>query len=83
MFSATTIAVDYSDVDSVAKILADNEVDTVISALRVLDEPTSNSEVNLVRATVKAGTPRRFMASVWGIQYSPEYVAPADYTWQT
>ncbi|KAH9430055.1 hypothetical protein MCOR02_009777 [Pyricularia oryzae] len=72
LFSATTIAVDYSDVDSVAKILADNEVDTVISALRVLDEPTSNSEVNLVRATVKAGTPRRFMASVWGIQYSPE-----------
>ncbi|TLD30927.1 hypothetical protein PspLS_02233 [Pyricularia sp. CBS 133598] len=71
-FSATTIAVDYNDVESVAKILADNEVDTVISALRVLDETTSESEVNLVRATVKAGTPRRFMASVWGIQYSQE-----------
>ncbi|KAK5632191.1 hypothetical protein RRF57_007905 [Xylaria bambusicola] len=68
--SATTISVDYNDVDSMAKVLADNKVHTIISALRVFDAPTSEAEVNLVRATVQAGNPKRFIASVWGIQYS-------------
>jgi hypothetical protein len=58
----------------VAKVLAENEVHTVISALRVLDAPTSEAEVNLVRATVQAGTPKRFVASVLGVDYPETYV---------
>ncbi|KAH8894584.1 NAD(P)-binding protein [Thozetella sp. PMI_491] len=67
--SGTAIAVDYSDVDAVAKVLADNNVSVIISTLRVLDAPTSASEINLVRATVKSGTANRFIASDWGVQH--------------
>jgi hypothetical protein len=74
--ASATVAIDYSDVDSMAKVLADNDVHTVISALRVFDAATSEAEVNLVRATAQAGTTKRFVASVWGVQYAEEYYHP-------
>jgi hypothetical protein len=58
-----------------AKVLDDKKVHTVISALRVHDEPTSDSEVKLVRATAQAGSPKRFIPSVWGIRYSETYIS--------
>ncbi|KAF4341686.1 hypothetical protein FBEOM_4359 [Fusarium beomiforme] len=66
----TFISVDYSDVDSMAKVLDDNQVHTVISALRVYDPASSEAESNLVKATDQASTTKRFVASAWGIQYA-------------
>ncbi|KAF5701637.1 hypothetical protein FGLOB1_10085 [Fusarium globosum] len=66
----TFVTLDYSDVDAMAKALDDNNVHTVISALRVFDPASSDAESNLVKATAKAKIPRRFIASAWGIQYA-------------
>ncbi|KAI1015496.1 hypothetical protein LB504_010965 [Fusarium proliferatum] len=59
----TFVTLDYSDVDAMAKALDDNNVHTVISALRVFDPASSEAESNLVKATAKAKTPKRFIAS--------------------
>lgn len=56
-----------------AKALDDNNVHTVISALRVFDPASSEAESNLVKATAKAKIPKRFISSAWGIQYADEY----------
>ncbi|EWG55511.1 hypothetical protein FVEG_13505 [Fusarium verticillioides 7600] len=53
-----------------AKALDDNNVHTVISALRVFDPASSEAESNLVKAIAKANTPKRFIASAWGIEYA-------------
>ncbi|RBR16167.1 hypothetical protein FVER53590_13505 [Fusarium verticillioides] len=66
----TFVTLDYSDVDAMAKALDDNDVHTVISALRVFDSASSEAESNLVKATAKANTPKRFIASTWGIEYA-------------
>ncbi|KAG4282048.1 hypothetical protein FPRO06_10951 [Fusarium proliferatum] len=68
----TFVTLDYSDVDAMAKALDDNNVHTVISALRVFDPASSDAESNLVKATAKAKIPKRFIASAWGIQYADE-----------
>ncbi|RGP77128.1 nmra-like family [Fusarium longipes] len=64
------VSIDYSDVDSMVKILEDNNVHTVISALAVADVTSSEAETNLVKATNKASTSKRFIVSAWGIQYA-------------
>ncbi|KAF5621044.1 uncharacterized protein FTJAE_11384 [Fusarium tjaetaba] len=66
----TFVTLDYSDIDTMAKALDDNNVHTVISALRVFDPDSSEAESNLVKATAKANTPKRFIASAWGIEYA-------------
>ncbi|KAF5574345.1 hypothetical protein FPANT_11811 [Fusarium pseudoanthophilum] len=66
----TFVTLDYSDIDTMAKALDDNNVHTVISALRVFDPASSEAESNLVKATAKANTPKRFIASAWGIEYA-------------
>ncbi|KAG9498264.1 hypothetical protein J7337_011160 [Fusarium musae] len=66
----TFVTLYYSDVDAMAKALDDNNVHTVISALRVFDPASSEAESNLVKATAKANTPKRFIASAWGIEYA-------------
>ncbi|TVY74974.1 Oxidoreductase BOA1 [Fusarium oxysporum f. sp. cubense] len=68
--SDTFVSLDYSDVDSMAKVLDDNKVHTVISALRVFNPASSKAESNLVKATAKAKTPKRFVASAWGVEYA-------------
>lgn len=62
-----------------AKALDDNNVHTVISALRVFDPASSDAESNLVKATAKAKTPKRFIASAWGIQYADEYAFSSQF----
>ncbi|KAF5253914.1 hypothetical protein FANTH_1239 [Fusarium anthophilum] len=66
----TFVTLDYSDVDAMAKALDDNNVHTVISALRVFDSASSEAESNLVKATANANSPKRFIASAWGIEYA-------------
>ncbi|KAF5535416.1 hypothetical protein FNAPI_12059 [Fusarium napiforme] len=66
----TFVTLDYSDIDMMAKALDDNNVHTVISALRVFDPASCEAESNLVKATAKANTRKRFIASAWGIEYA-------------
>ncbi|KAM0346543.1 hypothetical protein ACHAPY_011652 [Fusarium culmorum] len=68
--SDTFVSVDYSDADSMAKVLHENKVHTVISALRVFDPASSEAESNLVKAAAQADSTKRFVASAWGIAYA-------------
>ena len=74
--SDTFVSVDYSDIDSMANVLDDNKVHTVISALRVFDSATSLAESNLVKAAAKADSTKRFVASAWGIHNAETYPYP-------
>ncbi|KAH7230678.1 uncharacterized protein BKA55DRAFT_696595 [Fusarium redolens] len=68
--SDTFVSVDYSDADSMAKVLHENKVHTIISALRVFDPASSEAESNLVKAAAQADSTKRFVASAWGIAYA-------------
>jgi hypothetical protein len=59
-----------------AKVLHENKVHTVISALRVFDPASSEAESNLVKAAAQAGSTKRFVASAWGIAYAETYLSP-------
>ncbi|KAM6525801.1 hypothetical protein FALCPG4_011336 [Fusarium falciforme] len=66
------IAIDYTDVDSMTKVLEDNKIDTVISTLFVTLD--GKPQVNLVHAAEASKYTRRFIPSIWGIPYSREQV---------
>ncbi|KAL7934702.1 hypothetical protein V8C35DRAFT_301619 [Trichoderma chlorosporum] len=69
---APVIAVDYSNVAETAQKLADNKVEVVISAISVMDEVSSVSQVDLVKAASKSGTVNRFIVSEWGSPHPEE-----------
>jgi hypothetical protein len=59
-------AIDYTDVSATAKLLAQLEVQIVISAIQVTDEISSAAEVNLIKSSEKSSTVARFISSGWG-----------------
>ncbi|KAI8717075.1 NmrA domain-containing protein [Fusarium sp. LHS14.1] len=65
------IAIDYTDIDSMTKVLEDNKIDTVISALFVTFD--GKSQVDLIHAAEASKHTRRFIPSIWGIPYSREH----------
>ncbi|KAL9087171.1 MAG: hypothetical protein Q9165_006822 [Trypethelium subeluteriae] len=66
------LVVDYNDVDALAKIFEQNNVEVVISAIFIFDDTSSASEINVVRAAEKSKTTKRFIISNWGIPTPPE-----------
>ncbi|KAK9366688.1 hypothetical protein V1509DRAFT_611294 [Lipomyces kononenkoae] len=62
-------AVNYDDVDSLAKLFEEDNVHTVISTIQVSNSEVGASEINLVRAAVKSSPTKRFIASDWGIPF--------------
>lgn len=58
--------VDYGDIDAVAKLLNENNVHTVISAIQTMLPGAGQAEIHLVKAAAKSAATRRFIASVWG-----------------
>ncbi|KEF62390.1 uncharacterized protein A1O9_00362 [Exophiala aquamarina CBS 119918] len=60
------LAVDYSDVEAVSRILETNNVHTVISAISVRGPQEGAVEIDLVKAAVKSAATRRFIASEYG-----------------
>ncbi|EEU36823.1 uncharacterized protein NECHADRAFT_42269 [Fusarium vanettenii 77-13-4] len=64
------IAIDYTDIDSMTKVLEDNKIDTVISTLFVTFD--GKPQVNLIHAAEASKHTRRFIPSIWGIPYSRE-----------
>ncbi|KAI1324805.1 NAD(P)-binding protein [Xylariaceae sp. FL0255] len=65
---APFVAVDYTDVKSLTKILEDNEIHTVISTLSFKAAPgTTIPEVELVTAAGASGTTKRYVSNNWGV----------------
>ncbi|KAK0653162.1 hypothetical protein B0T16DRAFT_455471 [Cercophora newfieldiana] len=64
---APILAVDYSDVDAIVKVLEDNNINTVISgiAMHSMDGSRPN-EVEVIRAADKSKVTKRLISSEWG-----------------
>lgn len=52
--------------DGNAKLFAEQDIHTVISAIRILDE-NADGEIKVAEAAVKSGVVKRFVASDWGV----------------
>ncbi|KAH0598175.1 hypothetical protein MHUMG1_03468 [Metarhizium humberi] len=68
-------AVDYNNVEQMKKILQENNVQVVVSALLLLDEAVAQSQINLIRAAAQSGTVTKFIPS----EYYIDFHAPIPY----
>ncbi|RSL84649.1 hypothetical protein BHE90_006527 [Fusarium euwallaceae] len=68
---APIATVDYSNVDSIASILEESNIEIVISAVNNISGDNS-SEINLIHAAEKSKPTKRFIPSYFGTPYTPE-----------
>ncbi|TDZ46891.1 Oxidoreductase swnN [Colletotrichum trifolii] len=61
------LQVRYDDVDSLVRVLEDNGIDTVISALTMESEAGSKSQLNLIAAADRSSATQRFIPSEYMI----------------
>ncbi|KAK0730249.1 hypothetical protein B0H67DRAFT_526937 [Lasiosphaeris hirsuta] len=62
------LAVDYSDVEAVAKVLNDNNIHTVVSGIAMHSvDGTEPHEKNLIRAADLSDATKRIISSDWGV----------------
>lgn len=68
-----TVAVDYSDIEAMAKVLDEHKIHTVISTVSIAHEEGGKSQMNLIEAAIKSSTVQRFMPSEFGARYTEKY----------
>ncbi|GLA26495.1 hypothetical protein AnigIFM63326_003655 [Aspergillus niger] len=61
---------DYSDVESLANVLESNKINTVVSAVSVIDDATSTAQLNLIEAAERSSSTKRFVPSEYGMRYT-------------
>lgn len=61
------LAVNYDDVDHIANILRENVIDVVVSALVLLDDNASKSQINLIRGAAQSTTVTKFIPSEYHV----------------
>jgi hypothetical protein len=59
--------VDYDNIDSLTKILDENNIHTIISTIVMRDPVVAQSEIRLIAAATKSSSTKRFVASNWGM----------------
>lgn len=59
---------DYTSIDALTKVLEDNRIQTVISALNTMG--VAEPELNLIAAADRASTTKRYIPSIWGAEYT-------------
>ncbi|KAL1854598.1 hypothetical protein Plec18170_004688 [Paecilomyces lecythidis] len=67
---ASVLTVDYTSVESLASLLEQHQVNTVISALSTLTSP--DAERNLIHAADTSSSTKRFIPGVFGVKYRPD-----------
>jgi hypothetical protein len=60
--------VDYTSIDTLTKVLEDNRIQTVISALNTMG--VAEPELNLIAAADRASATTRYIPSIWGAEYT-------------
>jgi hypothetical protein len=63
---------DYSNIKSLTKVLESNKIDTVISAVSVIDDSNSTAQLNLIEAAERSSSTRRFIPSEYGVRYTEQ-----------
>lgn len=67
------LAVSYDDVPGLTKMLEDNNVHTVISAITMMPiDGSTPKEVELIQAADASETTKRLISSDWGIPYDEQ-----------
>lgn len=67
------LAVSYDDVPGLTKMLEDNNVHTVISAITMMPiDGSTPKEVELIHAADASKTTKRLISSDWGIPYDEQ-----------
>ncbi|CAG8907975.1 unnamed protein product [Penicillium egyptiacum] len=69
----TIIPAQYSNIESLVKLLEDNKINTIVSAMTVVDDDASNSQLNLIAAADQSLSTKRFIPSEYGIAYTEEH----------
>ncbi|OQE24241.1 hypothetical protein PENFLA_c010G03236 [Penicillium flavigenum] len=67
---------DYSNVESLANVLESNMIDTVVSAVSVIDDATSTAQLNLIEAAERSSSTKRFIPSEYGMRYTEAHAGP-------
>ncbi|KAL5610874.1 hypothetical protein FOBRF1_006991 [Fusarium oxysporum] len=68
---ARIIPVDYTSIDALTKVLEDNRIQTVISALNTMG--VAEPELNLIAAADRASATKRYIPSIWGAEYTEAF----------
>ncbi|ETS73721.1 hypothetical protein PFICI_14667 [Pestalotiopsis fici W106-1] len=71
---APTIHVDYSNVESLQKVLHDHNIDTVISTMSLFTEAEGVAQLNLIAAAENCQNTQRFVPSEWSIPLRKDHV---------
>jgi len=66
------VQIDYDDIPSMTKELERHNVHTVISAIGLLSDEASQSQVNLIDAAEKSSVTERFVPSEFSFIQTPE-----------
>ena len=61
---------DYSDIESLTNLLESSKINTVVSAVSVLDDTTSAAPLNLIEAAERSSSTKRFIPSEYGMRYT-------------
>ncbi|PKY06268.1 NAD(P)-binding protein [Aspergillus campestris IBT 28561] len=69
------LSADYSNVASLTNLLESNKIDTVISTVSIMDDTTSNAQLNLIEAAENSSSTNRFIPSEFGLRYTQEHAA--------
>ncbi|GJC83394.1 oxidoreductase swnN [Colletotrichum liriopes] len=73
---ASIIVVDYANVEATTKVLEDNNIHTVISAITMLPPPGEvPRELELIRAADASKTTKRIISSGWGVPHTEQHAS--------
>jgi hypothetical protein len=77
------LAADYNDTVGLKKLLQEQNVQIVISALGLFSEESSQAQMALIRAAIATTTIKKFIPSEYGIKYTKELLSfhPAAQWW--
>ena len=66
------LALNYGDIDTLVAVLETNKIEVVISTLNLMQG--AGAEHALIQAAAKSSVTKRYIPSIWGINYTEEYV---------
>ncbi|KZL81204.1 nmra-like family protein [Colletotrichum incanum] len=69
------VAVNYWYIDETSKVLEENQIDTVISAMGVVTPNTNKAQINLVKAAQRSNSTKRFVVSAYDMLHTRDQVS--------
>ncbi|KAJ5142939.1 uncharacterized protein N7515_001726 [Penicillium bovifimosum] len=74
------VQINYDDIPSMTHKLEQHNVHTIISAIGLLSDETSQSQLNLIEAAEKSASTKRFIPSEYSFVQTEEYVSQIQFS---